>query len=542
MNHTNLPFPVDANAGQGARQQPATIRLTLFAAAIALCSVSSQASVVSATIYPSHAEVTWEESHSIKAGPSIIEIDELPVSLQARDLQVRTQGIPGTNIAQVQVIQVERESFVADETRRLQREIQNVSHLIQTDKDDIRAWQQQITLMTQSASQPGERSASELADMAEMLQQKTRQALGEIRETGKRIEENNVKKNRLERELAQVRQTAMASKKVRLRVQSPEAGELLTTLTFQTTNASWQSEYNARLNTELEGRPGGEITLEHLAVVQQTTGIDWSGVEVRLSTANALKVSAMPEPSTWVVSTGNPLSYARSDMAAPEAMIASSSLEKSAVRERQSPFTEHYRIPQSVDIPNGRSPQRLAVAQHTIAVGLATWVNPVKDTTGYLHATGVLESDASVPQGLVTLYRDNQSVGQSRLPQLANGTRFSLGFGVDDGVTVKVVNELEHKSQEGVWNSENIQRRQNRFEITNHHQGAVQVTVFDRLPVSQQDDITVEPLEVTEPVQRNTDDKKGVLSWERVIAPSQTLSIHSGFEIRVPEGQSLPNL
>jgi len=542
INHTNLPFPVAGNAATGARQQPTTFRRTLFATAIVLCSTSSQADVVSATIYPSHAEVTWEESHSIKAGTGIIEIGELPVSLQARDLQVRIQGIPGASIAQVQVVRVERESFVADETRHLQREIQNVSHLIQADEDDIRAWRQQITLMTQSASQPGERSASELADMAEMLQQTTRQALSQIRKTGKRIEKDKAQKNRLERELAQVRQTAMASKKVRLRIQSPEAGELLATLTFQTTNASWQSEYNARLSTELEGRPGGEITLEHLAVVQQTTGIDWSGVEVRLSTANARQGSAMPEPSTWVVSTGNPVAYGRSDMAAPEAMIASSSLGQSSVRERQSPFTEHYRIPRPVDVPSDRSSQRLTVAQHTIAVGLATWTNPVLDSTGYLHATGVFESDAPVPAGLVTLYRDNQSVGQARLPQLASGTRFSLGFGVDDGVTVRVVNELERTSQEGVWNSENVQRRQNRFEITNHHKGAVQVRVFDRRPVSQQDNITVEPLEITQPVERAIDDKKGVIAWNRVIPPRETLHLKSGFEVRVPEGQKLPKL
>ena len=179
INHTNLPFPVAGNAATGARQQPTTFRRTLFATAIVLCSTSSQADVVSATIYPSHAEVTWEESHSIKAGTGIIEIGELPVSLQARDLQVRIQGIPGASIAQVQVVRVERESFVADETRHLQREIQNVSHLIQADEDDIRAWRQQITLMTQSASQPGERSASELADMAEMLQQTCAQWLSQ---------------------------------------------------------------------------------------------------------------------------------------------------------------------------------------------------------------------------------------------------------------------------------------------------------------------------------------------------------------------------
>lgn len=521
--------------------QSAIFQRALLATAVALGSTGLQANVVSATLYPSHAEVHWEETHAITGGTSVIEIDDLPVSVQARNLQVRIQGIPQARIAQVQAVRVERDDYVADETRRLNSEIHTVNQRIQAAQDDIRAWQQQVTLMTRSAEQPGEREASELTDMATMLQETTRNALTKIRQLGERVVSSQAEKDRLLRELAQVKQNSKASKTVRLRIQSPEAGQLMTGLTFQTTDASWRSEYNARLDTELEGRPGGEITLEHLAVVQQTTGLDWSGVEVRLSTANARQGTAMPEPSPWIVSTGKSAKYARSAMSAPEAM-ASSSSDQSAVLERQSAFTEHYRIPRPVDIPSDRSAQRLTVAQHAIAVDLATWTTPVLDPTGYLHATGVFESDAPVPAGPVTLYRDNQSVGQAGLPQLSNGTPLSLGFGVDDGVTVKVINELEHTAQEGVWKSENIQRRQNRFEITNRHRGAIQVRVFDRMPVSQQDDLIVKPLEITEPVERQVDDKKGVMAWDRAVAPGETLSIQSGFEVRVPEGQALPRL
>ena len=523
------------------KRRASLLQQALCAAATGVFSAGLQATVVSATLYPSHAEVIWEEGYAVTGGANVIEIGELPVSLQSRDLQVQIQGEPEATITQVQVVRVEREDFVAGETRRLQNEIQVVNRRIQTNRDDSKAWQQQVTLMTHSAEQPGERAVSELTDMAAMLQETTQHALTQIRNISEQIVNHQAEKDRLEREIAQLRQHSKASKTVRLRIQSPEAGELMTRLAFQTTNANWRSEYNARLDTELEGRPGGEINLEHLAVVQQTTGIDWNGVTIRLSTANAMRGTAMPELSPWVVSTGNPAKYARSAMAAPEAMVASS-LDQSALLERQSAFTEHYRIPRPVDIPSDRSAQRLTVAQHAIAVDLATWATPTLDPTGYLHATGVFDSDAPVPAGLVTLYRDSQSVGQARLPQLANGSTFSLGFGVDDGVAVRVVNELEHTAQEGVWKSENIQRRQNRFEITNHHQGAIHVRIFDRMPVSQQDNLTVKPLEITQPVEHEIDDKKGVMAWDRAVPPGKTLHLKSGFEVRVPEGKKLPKL
>src|SRR5699024_8471233 len=107
---------------------------------------------------------------------------------------------------------------------------------------------------------------------------------------------------------------------------------------------------------------------------------------------------------------------------------------------------------------------------------------------------------------------------------------------------VEVINELERSGEEGIWKSENVQRRQNRFEVTNHHKQAVQVRILDRLPVSQEDILTVKPLDISEPVRRDVENKKGVLAWDRKVPAGETVSVQSGFEVRVPEGTSLPRL
>jgi hypothetical protein len=50
----------------------------------------------------------------------------------------------------------------------------------------------------------------------------------------------------------------------------------------------------------------------------------------------------------------------------------------------------------------------------------------------------------------------------------------------------------------------------------------------------------VKELDITLPVNRNTQDIKGVLSWERTINPGETVTLKSGFEVRVPEESELP--
>ncbi|HSH12718.1 MAG TPA: DUF4139 domain-containing protein, partial [Desulfurivibrionaceae bacterium] len=98
----------------------------------------------------------------------------------------------------------------------------------------------------------------------------------------------------------------------------------------------------------------------------------------------------------------------------------------------------------------------------------------------------------------------------------------------------------DQKGEQGVFKGEKYVRRVNRYEITNYHPQAVAVRVFDRIPVSRQDDLVVEELEVTEPVQRKVRDLKGILAWERTVQPGEAITLKAGFEIRVPEDSELP--
>lgn len=517
-------------------------KLSLLALGISLSAtpMMALAKITAATLYPSHAELTWQESEQVSAGMGTIDIEGLPLSLQDQSLQVLLEGMPSAQVHQIQVSRAEREEFVSEETRRIRDELSVVTLRIQEQEDRISAWKQQVTLMNHAAQSPHELTASELSEMAAAVKDTTQKALAEIREIRVNMKSDAALKDRLTRELSQVTQRAKATKNVRIHYRAPESGALKVKLRFQTSEASWRSEYNARLNTEVES--GGELTLEHVAVVQQTTGYDWDDVQLHLATANARRGTSMPTVSSWVVSPDQPERY-QSKMLAPMAeMRAELVMADSAVVDRASTFTQSYRLTGKVQVPSSSSSQRFMVAEHRLPVEVATWSAPVLDPTGYVHATGKFQAEAPIPAGPTTLYRDGQSVGQTHLKDLTNGEELALGFGVDEGVRISVINELERTGEEGIWKSENVQRRQNRFDITNHHDKPVQVRLFDRLPVSQKDVLTVKPLEISEPVQRNFEDKKGVLVWDREVASGKAISVKSGFEVRVPEGTTLPHL
>ncbi|MBR9871137.1 MAG: DUF4139 domain-containing protein [Gammaproteobacteria bacterium] len=516
------------------------LSLLAFAISISATPMMALAKITAATLYPSHAELTWKETGQVSAGAGAIEIKGLPLSLQDQSLQVMLEGLPGATLQQIQVVRAEREEFVAKETRRLRQALSEVNLRIQAHEDLISAWKQQVTLMNHAAESPNEVTASELSKLAVALKETTQSALAEIRQIRESMKDDLALKDRLTRELSQTTQNAKATKNVKVYYRAPSSGSVQIKLRFQTSEARWHSEYNARLNTEVG--TGGELTLEHMAVVQQTTGTDWDDVQVQLATANARKGTSMPPVNPWIVTPGQPERFQSKAFAPMAEMRAGSSMADSAVVEQASTFTQSYRLPEPVQIPSDASGQRFRVADHVLPVEVAVWSAPVLDPTGYIHAKGVFKGEVPIPAGQTTLYRDGQSVGQWHLGELSPGEDIALGFGADQAVNITVVNELERTGEEGIWKSENVQRRQNRFDVTNHHDKPVQIKLFDRIPVSEQDVLTVNPLKISEPVQRNFEDKKGVLVWDREVPAGETVSVKSGFEMRVPEGTTLPRL
>ncbi|MDI9245314.1 mucoidy inhibitor MuiA family protein [Marinobacter sp. CHS3-4] len=506
--------------------------------------LSAQAKVTSATVYPSHAQLVWEEQAQLKAGSGKLTLAGLPLAMQEHTLTAEIRGVQGASIQRVQVQQVEQAEVVAEKTRELQQQLRDVENSIGRQEDQIRAWNQQVNLMTGAAETPGELKASELEQLAQTVQRTTLDALSQVRAIRQGMIDDIAERDRLKRELAATQQNARATKTVTITYQAAQTGQATARLTYQTNGANWRSQYNARLSTDDNGETG-TLTLEHLAVIRQNTGSDWNNVELTLSTANARQGTDIPPLVPWIVSPETPSLYRAKG--ALQTTMDSPQFEESRVAEPNAAsvhnagaYTQSFVVTSPVTIESDNSGQFVNVASHDVPVKVETRVFPAMDLTGFVHATGTFEAEITLPAGSVSLYRDGQSVGSSHMQTLASGEELAIGFGVNDRITAEKVSEEDQKGEQGVFKGEKYIRQVNRYDITNHHSQPVTVRVFDRLPVSRQDDLTVEALEITSPVTRNYQENKGILSWERVIKPGNTISLKAGFELRVPEDSELP--
>lgn len=512
-------------------------------AVFALClPFVADAGVTSVTLFPSHAQLVWKEKAEVTKGSGQIVLTGLPASMDDNTVMAEIEGLSGTLIQQVQIRQVEQAEVVVQTTRNLREELLRTEQKIGASEDQIQAWNQQVRLMTEAASAPGEVSASELTLLAATIQESTQEALSRIRDIRRSMADDLAERDRIKRELASAQQGARATKTVTIVYRAGQSGEAIVAVRYQSQAASWRTQYSARLTTNGSGNDG-TLVLEHLASIRQNTGTDWVNAELVLSTANARLGTGIPPLQPWIVVPGSSATY-RSESAAKASLDMMSSVapgaEEAARIVNDGAFTQSYRVPLPVTLASTSSEQQVMVADHRIPVAVETRFFPVMDLNGFIYATGQLAAEAALPAGPVMLYRDGQAVGRSYFSGNSGKSELTMGFGVNERVVARIVNEQNQKGEQGIFKGEKYVRRINRYEITNNHPRTVAIRVFDRIPVSQQDELTVQELDITQPVKRNAQDIKGVLSWERSLKPDTSITLRSGFEVRVPEDAELP--
>lgn len=508
--------------------------------------LTALAEVTAVTLYPGQATVTREESATVLAGDGVIEISNLPAGLMERSLRVAVSGADGTVIREVSVATEQTTEAQAQKLTELRQALQTVEDDIRTHDDAIRAWRYRLDLLDRYTRDDGEGTLPEnVAVVADSLFDQASKSLSNIRTIEQQKRELVAEQDRLQRELAAISQVPRQVKNLTIGYSASEAAEVNVQLQYQTRNAGWSSAYEARLDTT-----ANELGLTHQAVVYQNTGEDWGNVALSLSTANPDVGGRLPDPSPWILNPPQqpqPLLGKAMEMdavaMAPAARMPQDEERVAAVQMatlETSGLTQHYRIPGQVSLVDGTRDKRLTVAGYQLPAKVSRQIVPALSGLGYVVGEAKYQGEATLPAAQLTLYQDNQFVGQSWLAQTEPDEMVAMSFGVDDKVTVEVVRETDQRGERGLISGQPYLERVTRYDVSNAHTTPIDLRVVDRLPVSRHDDIQVTYQDITTPYQDNVDDKPGVIAWDRVVAPGRTVTFRAGFEVKVPEGQDLP--
>lgn len=312
-------------------------------------------------------------------------------------------------------------------------------------------------------------------------------------------------------------------------------------VTTFTPAAQWQPVYDLHL-TRLTGAPA--LRLDRGVVVSQSSDEDWIGADLTLSTARPSGQSQPTEveprriESVPVDDGGHVAPLVESDMRAMSAPAAAPMVAAQADLAMQgATVTWHYANP--IDIRNGVENLRLSLGGADLAPQVVAEAVPMADASAYLVADTVNTTGQVLLPGTATLYADGAMIGTQDLPLTPEGEDLKLGFGPIDGLLVERVIPDKAAGERGLIARENRQVEQAVLRLRNLTAESWPVRLIDRVPYSEQTDLTVSWTANPAPASVDDDDRRGVLVWRLDLPAGQTAEVELTTTITWPQGHVL---
>lgn len=515
-----------------------------FALALPAWSVQAQTAPITAvTLYPGSATV--QRTARVEAGATRLVINDLSTQFALPTLRVEADA--GIRIGQVVTQDAARTESANAAEAALEARIQALRD--QVAELEVKAGAADIVkgYLERAGSAPGAEHTSATLDgkaltgMVAALNQAATDALARKQQVAVQRRDIDKRIEALERDLKRVRGESRDGRTLVVHFTAERAGAVR--LSYQLNSAGWRPAYRAELNSATS-----QVALERMAQVSQKSGENWKDVRLSLSTtqprASALPVSPQPWLLTYVPPRPEQENRAAYAPVAPAAAPAPARPAAWAPRsladdnyqpptfQSDSAFATEFTVPTPVTLPSDGREVSLPLARETLAAKQRIQVTP-RLSTAAVVAAEVARPAGAWPDGNLQLYRDGNYVGAMHWsPQGAE--KWALSFGRDDLLQVRLTPVKGDSATAGVFDKRNQRVLADQITLRNHHTAPVDVLVLEASPVSTSDEIRVQTQYNPKPTTDSWDQRRGVVAWERTLAPREAAAIDVSYTIEYP--------
>ncbi len=545
------------------------IVVLLAGAALVSAATTTTGTISKVTVYRGQALVTRTIDVDLPQGPSELIVSDLPGQILPESLYAQTSG-------NVKVMSVRyRERAVREDTReevkQLDKEIENVKHRLKHLESDhthfARQWNmfEKLKDFTSSAAksdlerglltfEPIKQLTGLIEDKGIEYHRRALELVDEVEQLEKELELLNRKRSKLTEGRSRTEREAI------LFIGRNGSGKANIELSYLVNRANWRQQYNLRAN------PGKtNVLIEYNAVVNQTSGEDWDGVSLSLSTAEPTIVAEPPilEPMFVGLSRSaqvqggrlQPLDQSEHVLRQQRARRSNIKMGKGANQELNIIATDNqffllnaskqqvedfreqlaevarnegvsvtYNLPGRLSLGSRSDQQLVTIAGITAKAEFTLVATPLLTDYVYLQGELLNDSDTVLLPGEASMFRNGEFVGRGNVPLVTTGERFTTGFGIDS--QVQVTHELEDK-QTRIQGGNRIDTYHYRIALNNYNSSAMGLRLLDRLPYSKDSAIKIELLESSsvlsdEAEYVRTARKKGILRWDLQLAGDTT--------------------
>jgi uncharacterized protein (TIGR02231 family) len=545
-----------------------TLAVIVLATSAAFADAQTTTGTISkVTVYRGQALVTRTLDVDLPAGTSELIVTDLPAKIVPESLYAQTSG-------NIKVLSVRfREKAVREDTReevkQLDARIEDVKHQLKyaesKNKHREKQWEMFAKLKEFTATaaksdlnrglltfEPIESLTSLIEEKGLEYHKQYLELDDEITKLKKELELLTRKRKELDAGRSRTEREAIVF------VGNKTSSKAKIELSYLVNGANWNPQYNLRANPKKS-----DVLIEYNAVVNQTSGENWSAVALSLSTAEPTMVSAPPVLDPMLVSLSAPAPaqqaeqqvFAQIENVRRQVQSRKANIKKGiganfdlnalafsnqgfvlqatgkqvkefqkqlAVVVRKEGVSVTYKLPGKLSLPSRSDQQLVTIASISAKADFTLIATPLLTDYVYLQAELLNKSETILLPGQASVFRNGEFVGNSQLPLVTIGEKLTAGFGIDS--QVQVTRELEDKKTR-IQGGNRIDTYHYRIALSNYKNTAVELRLLDRLPHTDDSSVKIEVLETKPNLSEDgeylrTARKKGILRWGLNLPPN----------------------
>jgi uncharacterized protein (TIGR02231 family) len=516
-----------------------------------------ESAIRNVTVFLRGAEVQREAEAAIKSGPQQIVFDHLPQNINPQSIQVAGSGnftILGVS-HRVNHLRPLKESEAFE---RLVKLVKSVREKLEARQAALANVEEETEMLKANAAIGGADTGVKTADLKEFADF-YRARLGELSarrlELKSEIRDIEEEKKAVEHEwnLAQS-QPRRPTSSIVVEITAPAAAKVKLTASYLVNDASWTPSYDLRV-----ADTAGPVELTYVANVRQSTGEEWRNVKPVFSTANPTVNNTRPELNPWYLSLHAPAppsqyqsfnvmpraakaARAQADMAAEMPMpsaapapapAAASAAESTAVVESQTSVEFAIDIPYT--IPGDGQSRAVEIAKHKLPASYEYYAVRKLEKDVFLLAKVSGWENLNLLPGPASTFFEGRYVGASQIDTRRTEDKLTLSLGRDKNITVTRIRKKDY-SEKQFFGGNTVETREWDLTVHNKKKQPVTIAVEDQIPLSTDEKIKVEALNISD---ATLDAETGKLIWNLTLNPAETRKMNVKYSVKYPKDSNV---
>lgn len=206
-----------------------------------------------------------------------------------------------------------------------------------------------------------------------------------------------------------------------------------------------------------------------------------------------------------------------------------------SVEQTQGQMGYEFEIKVPYTIPSDNKPVVAEIGHYEVPASYIYQSTPKIDKDAFLIAQVTDWEKLNLLEGEANVYFENTFIGKSIMNVTQQSDTLSFSLGRDKRIMIQRTKENEYTSRKFIGSSQ-TQSIAWKLSVRNTRPEPVTLTLYDQLPVSRNNNITVTAEEISG---GTLDEAKGIITWQITLQPGEQRELPLRYKVKYPKGRNL---